>query len=103
MSLAFFRSEWLALGGEARVTTSNDRFSSLSGEGVANYYDALGRLSSTGYSMGGTTRYVSYGYDAAGRTTVVEHPDGKRFPTPMTHWAASPRSRSRTSPAATTI
>lgn len=55
------------------------RFGSLSGPGIANQYDNLGRLKLTTNSTGGTSRTLSYLYDSAGRRSRVTHPDGVYF------------------------
>lgn len=56
------------------------RFDSHSGaEGVANAYDGFGRLISSGISMGGATRTLSYQHDVADRRTRVTHPDANYF------------------------
>jgi RHS repeat-associated protein len=47
------------------------RFSSTSGSGITNTYDALGRLTTTATNMDGTTRTLTSTYDAAsGRTAL---------------------------------
>jgi RHS repeat-associated protein len=56
------------------------RFDSQSGEGITNAYDGFGRLVSSSTSMGGTTRTLSYQYDANGNRTRITHPDGNYFP-----------------------
>ncbi len=55
------------------------RFDSPSGEGVANSYDAFGRLASQSINLGGTTRTLAYQYDPAGNRTRIAHPDGAVF------------------------
>lgn len=57
------------------------RFDSLSGEGIVNNYDRLGRLTSSSTSMGGTTRTLGYQYDLAGNRTQITHPDSQYFVT----------------------
>lgn len=52
------------------------RFDSISGEGVSNSWDGLGRLTSSITTMGGTSRALSHLYDVAGVRTQVTHPDG---------------------------
>ena len=52
------------------------RFDSLTGEGVSNSYDPLGRLTSTTLAMDGASRSVSYLYDADNNRTQVTFPDG---------------------------
>jgi RHS repeat-associated protein len=51
------------------------RFDSLAGEGVATSYDGFGRVSSSTTNMGGTTRMLTYLYDADGNRTRLTHPD----------------------------
>tara|TARA_R110002124_G_scaffold243235_1_gene408339 strand:+ start:48601 stop:52800 length:4200 start_codon:yes stop_codon:yes gene_type:complete len=53
------------------------RFDSIAGEGVSNVFDALGRLTSSTTTMGGTSRALSFQYDAAGARTRLTHPDGQ--------------------------
>lgn len=53
------------------------RFDSGSGEGVSNAYDALGRLSSSTTTMGGTSRTVSHLYNASGARARMTWPDGQ--------------------------
>ena len=55
------------------------RFDGPNGEGVTSTYDALGRLTSSTTAMSGTSRTLSYLYDAAGNRTQVMHPDGVHF------------------------
>jgi RHS repeat-associated protein len=57
------------------------RFDSVSGDGVTNSYDGLGRLASAGSNMGGTARALTYQYDNAGNRTRITHPDGNYFRT----------------------
>lgn len=49
--------------------------SSTSGQGITNAYDTMGRLSSTSQMLDGTTRKVSYCYDADGNRTLMSYPD----------------------------
>jgi YD repeat-containing protein len=51
------------------------RFDSQTGEGTTNSYDALGHLISTSTNMGGTTRTLTYQYDAHGNRIRITHPD----------------------------
>jgi RHS repeat-associated protein len=55
------------------------RFDSQTGEGVTNSYDGFGRLASSSTNMGGTTRTLSYQYDANGNRTRITHPDNLAF------------------------
>lgn len=55
------------------------RFDSASGEGVASTYNALGQLTTATTTMSGTSRTLSYQYDAAGNRTQILHPDGIHF------------------------
>lgn len=55
------------------------RFGSTSGQGLTNVYDGFGRLTSASTNQGGTTRSLSYQYDADGNRTRVTHPDGNYF------------------------
>lgn len=53
------------------------RFDSASGvDAVTSGYDGFGRLTASTTSMGGTSRTLSYQYDADGKRTRVTHPDG---------------------------
>lgn len=53
------------------------RFDAPSGEGVSNAWDALGRLTSSTTTMGGTSRTLSHLYSEAGARTRLTHPDGR--------------------------
>ena len=55
------------------------RFGSISGEGVANSYDALGRTVSQWVVQGGLNKTLTYGYDANGNRTRLSYPDGQAF------------------------
>ena len=55
------------------------RFDSVSGEGITNAFNALGQLTSTTNNMDGTSRTLSYLYDAAGNVIRITHPDGNYF------------------------
>nr|WP_230771814.1 RHS repeat-associated core domain-containing protein [Sphingomonas sp. Leaf4] len=48
-------------------------------EAVSAAYDALGRMTSTTTTMGGTPRTLSYQYDITGNRTRITHPDGTAF------------------------
>jgi YD repeat-containing protein len=52
------------------------RFDSVSGEGISNNWDGLGRLQSTTQAIDGASRTISYLYDADGDRTRVTFPDG---------------------------
>lgn len=52
------------------------RAGSTSGQGLANSYDALGRLTSVTDTTGGGTRTTSYLYDVASRRTRMTYSDG---------------------------
>lgn len=51
------------------------RFVSTSGQGITNAYDNAGRLTSSANNTGGTTRTLSYLYDANGNRTRLTFPD----------------------------
>ena len=55
------------------------RFNSLSGTGLTQTYDGFGRLATASTNQGGTTRTLTYGYDAEGDRLSVQHPDGATF------------------------
>jgi RHS repeat-associated protein len=57
------------------------RFTSQSGEGIANVYDGFGRPLSSSTNMGGTTRTLAYLHDPNGNRTRITHPDGVYFTT----------------------
>ncbi|TMJ18608.1 MAG: RHS repeat-associated core domain-containing protein [Alphaproteobacteria bacterium] len=52
---------------------------SQTGQSLTFAWDALGRMTSAGTGLGGTTRTLSYEYDAAGRRTRITHPDSAYF------------------------
>lgn len=52
------------------------RFDSITGEGLTNVWDGLGRLTSTTQAIDGTSRTLTYLYDADGNRTRVTFPDG---------------------------
>jgi RHS repeat-associated protein len=58
-------------GYDVRGLQTYARFGSASGPGVWSSYDALGRVTSNGTSMDGTSRTLGYGYDAHGNRTSV--------------------------------
>ena len=55
------------------------RFGSISGAGVTNVYDNAGRQLTSSTSMDGTSRSVSWQYDANSNRSRVQHPDGTFF------------------------
>ena len=57
------------------------RFASTSGQGITSTYDGFGRLTSSANNTGGTTRTLSYQYDADGNRVRITHPDGTYFTT----------------------
>jgi YD repeat-containing protein len=57
------------------------RFDSQSGEGITSTYDGFGRVVSSSTNMGGTTRTLTYAYNAHGARTQITHPDGIFFGT----------------------
>jgi len=64
---------------DLRGLMTRARFDSLSGDGVSNGYDALGRTTSSTIAMAGVTRTLGYDHDAAGNRTEIIHSDGTRF------------------------
>jgi RHS repeat-associated protein len=58
-------------GYDLRGLLTYARFSSTSGSGVTNTYDALGRLATSATNMDGTTRTLTSSYDAASRRTAL--------------------------------
>ena len=58
-------------GYDARGLQTYARFGSASGPGVWSSYDSLGRVTSNGTSMDGTSRTLGYGYDAHGNRISV--------------------------------
>lgn len=56
------------------------RFDSASGaEAVTADFDALGRLKTSGSTMGGTSRTIGYDYDVGDRRIGITHPEGQSF------------------------
>ena len=53
------------------------RFDSVSGEGVSNSWDALGRLTSSTTTMGGTSQALSHLYNESGARIRLFWPDGQ--------------------------
>ncbi|MEA3048463.1 MAG: hypothetical protein QOG84_299 [Sphingomonadales bacterium] len=52
------------------------RFSSTTGSGITNTYDALGRLATTATNMDGTTRTTTPTYDLSGNRTALNASSG---------------------------
>jgi RHS repeat-associated protein len=57
------------------------RFGSATGEGVTSSYDGFGRLTSSTLLMDGTTRTLSYAWDANSNRVRLAFPDGPAFVT----------------------
>lgn len=55
------------------------KFVSASGLGITNGYDKAGRLTSSANSLSGTTRTLTYQYDANGNRIQLTWPDGTAF------------------------
>ncbi|MBO9602850.1 MAG: RHS repeat-associated core domain-containing protein [Novosphingobium sp.] len=55
------------------------RFGYASGQGITSVYDDLGRLTSITTDVGGTSRTLTYQYDADSNRTRITHPDGNYF------------------------
>lgn len=53
------------------------RFDGASGEGVANAWDALGRMTSSTTTMGGTSRTLTHLYNLGGARTQMTYPDNQ--------------------------
>jgi YD repeat-containing protein len=71
-ALSSWQTRDVAYGYDLRGLQIRARFDDLlSGEGVTNAYDGLGRLVSASTSMGGTTRTLAYQYDANGSRTLL--------------------------------
>lgn len=66
-------------GYDLRGLQTYARFASATGTGINNAYDGFGRLTSTTSTMGGTSRTLSYQYDADGNRTRITHPDASYF------------------------
>jgi RHS repeat-associated protein len=66
---------------DVRGLQTRARFDSLEGEGVTTTYDGFGRPVSSTLAMAGTSRTLTYSWDAAGNRTGIAHPDGKLFST----------------------
>jgi RHS repeat-associated protein len=66
---------------DVRDLQTRARFDSLEGEGVTTIYDGFSRPVSSTLAMAGTSRTLTYSWDAAGNRTGITHPDGKLFST----------------------
>ena len=55
------------------------RFGSVTGAGITDTYDGLGRLITTSTNQSGTALTISHQYDSDGDRTRVTHPDGSYF------------------------
>ncbi len=63
-------------GYDVRGLQTYARFGSTSGSGVTNAYDGFGRITSATTAMSGTSKTLTYQYDAASNRTQVAHPEG---------------------------
>jgi RHS repeat-associated protein len=63
-------------GYELRGLMTYARFSSTSGSGITNTYDALGRMATTSTNMDGTARTITPTYDLAGNRTALNASTG---------------------------
>lgn len=68
-------------GYDARGHQTFARFVSTSGQGVTNAFNPFGEMTSSSIDLGGTTRTISYQYDADSNRTRITHPDTTRFDT----------------------
>ncbi len=59
-----------------------------SGQGVTNTYDGFGRLGSSTTTMGGTSRTLSYQYDADGNRDEA-HSSGRQLRQLLSRWAGA--------------
>jgi RHS repeat-associated protein len=55
------------------------RFGSTTGQGITNTFDALGRVANAADNVGGTSRTLTYQYDAKGNRTQLTFPDNQSF------------------------
>jgi RHS repeat-associated protein len=55
------------------------RFGSTSGQGITTTYDGFGRLATSANNVGGTSRTLSYEYDADGNRKKLTFPDSQVF------------------------
>ena len=75
------RARAVRYGYDLRNLQTFARFDSASGEGITNAYGGFGRLVSSGNSMGGTARTLTYRYDRNGNRVRITHPDVNYFTT----------------------
>lgn len=66
-------------GYDLRGLQTYARFDSASGEGLSTVYDGFGRITSVTQALDGTSRTITYQYDANGNRTWVGQPGGVGF------------------------
>jgi RHS repeat-associated protein len=66
-------------GYDLRGLQTKAAFDGLAGAGVANAYDAFGRLTASTLTMGGVSRTISHRYDRDGLDSELTFPDGSKF------------------------
>jgi RHS repeat-associated protein len=66
-------------GYDLRGLQTTAAFDGLAGQGVANAYDAFGRLTASTMTLSGVSRTVSHLYDREGRESELTFPDGSKF------------------------
>lgn len=66
-------------GYDVRGLQTYARFGSSTGFGVTNTYDGFARITSATTAMSGTSKTLTYKYDAASNRTQVAHPEGITF------------------------
>ena len=64
---------------DIRGLPAKSRFDALSGEGVTTSHDQYGRTLSENLTIAGGNWTVNSGYDAGGRRTSMQYPDGPTF------------------------
>lgn len=64
---------------DLRGLTTKVRFDSLSGDGITNSYNGIGKLTSAQIDMSGLNRTLTHQYDVNGNRTRITHPDGPYF------------------------